>query len=135
MEEFLRNIGEQRHLNVFERNGIEIDVLKTLPANLLKTTLEELGLMLGTQLKIISAVESMKGKGIYTKIQNKSFLFLFSREILFHHISTPISREYYPLEKFFLSHTVLIYGTCLIIPLLSFNCNLIQLNPGVITDI
>lgn len=62
IESFLKSIGEERHLERFTENEIDMEVFKTLSEKHLKTLLQEIGLKPGAQMKIISKREAVLEK-------------------------------------------------------------------------
>ena len=66
LESFLQSIGEDRHLDTFMENEIDMELLKTLPEKKLKDLLAEIGLKPGTRMKIITKREAL--------LQNKGTL-------------------------------------------------------------
>ena len=72
IELFLKNIGEDRLLEKFRENEIDMELLKTLPDKSLDGLLTEIGLKPGTRVKIMHKREEMlKNKG---KIEKKIML-------------------------------------------------------------
>lgn len=64
IELFLEGIGEGRYKDLFKKNEIDLDLLMQLSENRLTETLTKLGLKLGTQMKILEKIESVKKKGM-----------------------------------------------------------------------
>ena len=72
IELFLKNIGEDRLLEKFRKNEIDMELLKTLPDKDLKCLLTDIDLKPGTRMQIIHKREEMlKNKG---KIEKKIML-------------------------------------------------------------
>lgn len=63
LETFLTDLGYQKHLDLFNKNNIDLGLLKSLPETTLKETLQELGLKVGVRIKIQQKLENMKTKG------------------------------------------------------------------------
>ncbi|XP_078322126.1 uncharacterized protein LOC144621941 [Crassostrea virginica] len=60
IETFLRDLGCQMDIPLFNENEVDLDLLKSLSEKNLKETLEEMGLKLGVRKKIQQALEDLK---------------------------------------------------------------------------
>lgn len=66
LESFLKSIGEDRHLETFMENEIDMELLKTLPKEDLNELLKDIKLKPGTRMKIISKRETvLENKGTF----------------------------------------------------------------------
>lgn len=74
IEKFLRNLGQERFIEIFLDNELDIDILKSLSEDELKETLKELNLPLGPRMKILKGVQSLKGEGEWRLIFSSAVL-------------------------------------------------------------
>ena len=63
IETFLRDLGCQMDIPLFNENEVDLDLLKSLSEKNLKETLEEMGLKLGVRKKIQQALKDLKTQG------------------------------------------------------------------------
>lgn len=76
IESFLKSIGEERHLDKFLENEIDLEGFKTMSEKHLKALLEEIGLKPGARMKIISKREAVLGnRGTLKKNGFITFIF------------------------------------------------------------
>lgn len=68
IDTFLRRIGQERFIEVFVENELDLDLLKDLSVDELKETLKELNLPLGPRLKILKGVQSLNVEGEWKMI-------------------------------------------------------------------
>ena len=73
-ETFLRHLGQERFIEIFLDNELDLDLLKSLSEDELKETLKELNLPLGPRMKILKGVQSFKGEGEWKLIFSLAFL-------------------------------------------------------------
>nr|XP_022299409.1 GTPase IMAP family member 7-like isoform X4 [Crassostrea virginica] len=64
IETFLRHLGQERFIEIFLDNELDLDLLKSLSEDELKETLKELNLPLGPRMKILKGVQSFKGEDV-----------------------------------------------------------------------
>ena len=63
IDTFLRKLGQERFIDVFVENELDLDLLKDLSEDELKETLKELNLPLGPRMKILKGIQSLKVEG------------------------------------------------------------------------
>lgn len=72
-ETFLRKLGQERFIEIFLDNELDLDILKSLSEDELKETFKELNLPLGPRMKIFKGVQSLKGEGEWKLIFSSAF--------------------------------------------------------------
>ena len=70
---FLRNLGQERFIEIFVENELNLDLLKSLSEDELKETLKELYFPLGPRMKILKGIQSIKGEGVLKLIFLSAF--------------------------------------------------------------
>lgn len=63
IDSFLRKIGEERFIDLFKENEIGFQLLMDMSEKHFKETLQQLGLKLGTQMKMLTEITNIKKQG------------------------------------------------------------------------
>ena len=63
IDSVLRKMGEERFIDLFKENEIGLQLLMDMSEKHFKETLAQLGLKLGTQMKMLTEISNLKKQG------------------------------------------------------------------------
>lgn len=69
MQTVLKGLKMESFTDLFQKNDLEIELLKTMSEKELQSALKDVGISVGYQWKIIKKMQELKSKGNYKKLR------------------------------------------------------------------